>query len=679
MKKRLFSRNAFWVWMLFLLVPIPLSNFSVFSPIAHAPLNTLFLNTSSSHPVLLAPRNNSLLTNYQPAFLWRELILPLGVSSYQIQVDNNGDFSSPEIDETTTETSFIPSTPLSPNTLYYWHVRALDGNGSFTGWSVRFQFKTAITSPLLISPAPGEALPNLRPMFDWDDVPNAASYLVQVSIYPDFRSNRRWRVNTSTLSLQKDLLANTTYYWRVRANPQTGAFGPSAWSEIRSFTTGTPPSIPVLLLPANNATVSATPFLDWKDSTTPPGATLAHYVLQIATDTQFNNLIYTSTTSDSQDNGAVLSEGTTYYWRVSAVSTEGHYSAWSKVRSFHTVMLTPTATSSPTATSTPYVTPTPSTPPSADVCAFNPTDGLVFATSMEHPYWYQLANRGNSGSVLAPYPPNRVYYSYPNNVSVVGNPVIKGTKVQQFQNLAGTHEPSNGFKYALPRSDIYYWRFYRQYEPGYQFTCESKAFSVYAHNPITFSLPAGERPDGTNEVSCFLQIMQNCWYDNRAHVERCFDPAGVYNRGEPVLYCYHLNQPTGYGEKFRQNVGEPHYITGGQWIDFQMMMKLNTPGQADGEIKLWIDGQLKMHYNTISFRTVPELQLNAASVGGYIGGTCTSARDQKIWDDHYMISKVFITDQVFGAMCETKTEWFDTGIPYLWDLSLQCWPGVNCP
>lgn len=338
---------------------------------------------------------------------------------------------------------------------------------------------------------------------------------------------------------------------------------------------------------------------------------------------------------------------------------------------------TSTATATPRATATSIPTGTPTIP--GNVCAFNPINGVVFATSMEHPSWYQLANRGNSASVLAPYPLNRVYYSYPNNVSVVQNPVCKGTRVQQFQNLAGTHEPVAAFKYALPRSDVYYWRFYRQYEPGYQFTCESKAFSLYAHNPITFTLPAGQRPDGTNEASCFLQIMANCWYDNAAGTRRCFDPAGVYNRGEPVLYCYHLDQPTGYGEKLRQNIGTPTYITSGEWIDFQMMMKLNTPGQADGEVKLWINGELKMHYSTIRFRTVPELQLNAASLGGYIGGSCTSVRDQKIWDDHYMISKVFITDEMFNAMCETKTEWFDNGVPYLWNLERQCWPGVNCP
>jgi hypothetical protein len=339
---------------------------------------------------------------------------------------------------------------------------------------------------------------------------------------------------------------------------------------------------------------------------------------------------------------------------------------------------TPTPTSTPTKTPTP--TPTPSTtPPPSGACSFNPTSGLVFATSMEHPYWYQLANRGNSASVLAPYLPNRVYYSYPNHVTVTTSIARMGVRAQQFQNISGTHEPQFSFKYALPRSDVYYWRFYRQYEAGYQFTCESKAFVIHGHNPITNVLPAGQRPNGDDETHCFLQIMPNCWYDNAAATNRCFDPPTQKNRGEPVMYCYHLNQPTGYGEKFRQNIGTPTYITSGQWIDFQMIMKLNTPGQADGEIKLWINGDLKMQHQGIAFRTVPQLQLNAVSLTGYIGGHCTSARNQRIWDDHYMVSKTFITDSTFNHMCETKTEWFDTAVLYQWDLARQCWPGVNCP
>ncbi len=316
---------------------------------------------------------------------------------------------------------------------------------------------------------------------------------------------------------------------------------------------------------------------------------------------------------------------------------------------------------------------------SPDICRFDPEYGVVFASGLERSNWYQLANRGNSGSVLAPYLPNRVYYTYPQNTRPVTAPVKMGIWAYEHQNLANTHEPATAFKFALPRSDVYYWRFYRQYEPGYQFTCESKAFSMYAHNPITFSLPAGTRPDGTNEVSCFLQIMPNCWYDNRAMTRRCFDTEGVFDRGEPVMYCYHLDQPTGYGEKLRQNIGNVRYITGGEWIDFQMMMKMNTPGQADGEVRLWINGELKMAYTALRFRTIPELQLNAVATGGYIGGTCTSERDQKIWDDHYMVAKRFIDDAMFSQICETKTEWFDTGIVYGWDVERQCWPGVTCP
>jgi len=315
---------------------------------------------------------------------------------------------------------------------------------------------------------------------------------------------------------------------------------------------------------------------------------------------------------------------------------------------------------------------------SGNVCVFDP-NRVVFASSIERSNWYQLANRGNTASVLALYPPNRVYYKYMNNVSAVTTPVAKGTYALQFQNIANTHEPMHGFLYAIPDSDVYYARFYRRYESGYEYTCESKGLEIGGRNPIDYYSGAGVRPDGTDKASCRLQIMPNCWYDNVAHVNRCFDPQGVQDRGEPVLYCYHLDQPTGYGEKIRQNIGMPFYVSSGSWVDYQFMIKLNTPGQADGEVKLWINGELKLHRTGLRFRTVPELQLNLVEVSAYIGGHCTSSRDQKIWDDHYMVSKTFITDGMFDSMCETKAEWFDNGVLYEWDLDRQCWPGVTCP
>src|SRR6185369_12704498 len=74
---------------------------------------------------------------------------------------------------------------------------------------------------------------------------------------------------TSTFTPTADLPASTVLFWRVKAN---GPNGPSAWSAVRSITTGNPPTVPMLLLPAVNAlTTDFTPRLDWSTSTVPVG------------------------------------------------------------------------------------------------------------------------------------------------------------------------------------------------------------------------------------------------------------------------------------------------------------------------------------------------------------------------------------------------------------------------
>src|SRR5262249_660600 len=62
-------------------------------------------------------------------------------STYQVQVDNNNDFSSPEVDVSGLPTTSYTATTLSPNTTYFWHVKATNpcGAGSF---SSTFTFTT---------------------------------------------------------------------------------------------------------------------------------------------------------------------------------------------------------------------------------------------------------------------------------------------------------------------------------------------------------------------------------------------------------------------------------------------------------------------------------------------------------------------------------------------------------
>ena len=153
-----------------------------------------------------------------------------------------------------------------------------------------------------------------------------------------------------------DLAANTTFYWRVKAN---GANGPSAYSSpVKIFSTGNPPSIPTLKAPMNNALLTTTtPLLDWNNSTVPSGTpAFDRYQVQIASDNVFSTIVSTLDVpgiSNSQVVAPTLLNGTTYYWRVRSwnVGVDGvggnaddDFSGWSSVRSLRIAYAAPVLT-----------------------------------------------------------------------------------------------------------------------------------------------------------------------------------------------------------------------------------------------------------------------------------------------------------------------------------------------
>lgn len=86
-------------------------------------------------PILLSPANASNSVR-QPTLQWTGNI---GDITYEIQVDNNADFSSPEFTASTKNKS-IRSNTLSKGTTYYWRVRVNDKAGNWSGWSSVFSF-----------------------------------------------------------------------------------------------------------------------------------------------------------------------------------------------------------------------------------------------------------------------------------------------------------------------------------------------------------------------------------------------------------------------------------------------------------------------------------------------------------------------------------------------------------
>lgn len=298
-------------------------------------------------PALSLPASNALITDYTPAFTWKAVAMPSGTvfQKYIIQVDDHSDFSNPEIDdETSISPAFTPGSALTPNTKYYWHVRAVNTAGEMGNWSATWYFRAAILPPVLDGPLNGSGLLHRRPAFEWQDVTGATGYKIVVSRSPGFGSSvLNTTSKVSSFTPGSDLPAGTLLYWRVQA---TGPNGPSLWSETRTLTTGNPPGIPSLSLPASNALdKSYRPLFKWSVVTVPLGTAFDHYQLQVDDDPAFGSpAVDVSVNSLGTPQFQPLSDlnsNTKYYWRVRSFNTLGQYSAWSGVRYFRAAMLKP--------------------------------------------------------------------------------------------------------------------------------------------------------------------------------------------------------------------------------------------------------------------------------------------------------------------------------------------------
>ena len=75
--------------------------------------------------------------------------------------------------------------------------------------------------------------------------------------------------------------------------------------------------------------------------------------------------------------------------------------------------------------------------------------------------------------------------------------------------------------------------------------------------------------------------------------------------GRAVLYLYHMDKPQQHGEDFQLtgSNGEDKYFQPGQWHDLTQRVKLNDGYQSNGEIDIWMDGELVLSIDDLKFVT----------------------------------------------------------------------------
>ena len=222
---------------------------------------------------------------------------------------------------TTTGTSYTNTSYIEDGNTYYYKVRALDANGTAGAWSsivaVTYQPKQTLSAPTVTGGNDAQG----RPTLTWKAVTGAAKYEV-------YRARSRsgeyikYSTVTGTSYTNTSYIENgNTYYYKVRALDANGTAG--AWSSVVSVTYKQTLSAPAVT-GGNDA--QGRPTLKWKVVT---GA--AKYEVYRARSKSGDYIKYATVTGTSYTNTSYIENGSTYYYKVRALKSDGTAGAWSSV------------------------------------------------------------------------------------------------------------------------------------------------------------------------------------------------------------------------------------------------------------------------------------------------------------------------------------------------------------
>ena len=287
-------------------------------------------------PRLLSPGEGENTNDNTPTFSWENL---QPADNFELQVDNDVDFSSPEIWVTVTSTSYTPTSGL-PDNLYCWRVRQWR-TGVSSAWSQVWRFRVDTlrpTAPNLLWPANGENINDNTPLFRWCSVPENSlpvTYWIQIDNEPTLSEpylfSFGW-VGENQLQLPpENALPDGVYYWRVRSKDNAGNLS-LTWSQIWSFRVDTVrPSVPVPQSPIGGAWAPITPTLSWQ--AVQENSLPVLYRVWVCESSSFDSELYNVYESAwVQENSwmapelleALGMEGKVFYWRVCARDNAGN-------------------------------------------------------------------------------------------------------------------------------------------------------------------------------------------------------------------------------------------------------------------------------------------------------------------------------------------------------------------
>lgn len=286
-----------------------------------------------------------------------------GATSYTVQVDGDSDFIG-AASRTTRSTSLVWPDPLGPGD-WFWRVIASKGDGIVSKPSNASWFNVVgLQQPQLTFPEDSFQQPVEDVVLDWEPVPGAKAYDLQVALDASFQN---FALNVSGIQATRYsppvTLNNDEFWWRVRAvdpaNQRTD------WTESKSDFKRQWPDRPQPVWPLGTQATPGTQEVESTYFQWSPVQHASHYQVEVARDVNFTvdvrSCVTASTTFVPRYTGrsndclaGATSPGTApdvWYWRVRPIdrpyNQEGLRGVFSAPQAFYRVPR-PLATTPPT-------------------------------------------------------------------------------------------------------------------------------------------------------------------------------------------------------------------------------------------------------------------------------------------------------------------------------------------
>jgi hypothetical protein len=242
------------------------------------------------------------------------------------------------------------------------------------------------------------------------------------------------------------------------------------------------------------------------------------------------------------------------------------------------------------------------------------------------------------------------YQSVQLRIATEGPNVYAGAQSIEMTAPEQDDELSNAVSKELANEvDVLYLRYYSKYEATFDIVGSSHNGSeISAHYFVDGQATPGVPADGSNK---YLIAYEN-WRGE----------AATSSPGDQNIYIYHPEQRDDYGDHFFPNgdvmpntsipgnfgpsfVPRPNVIPElDRWYEFEVMLQANTPGERDGRVTCWIDGEIIADFPNLYLRDVDTLTIDHFSLSLHFGSNPSG--ETRKWFDNVVAATAYIGPMV---------------------------------